>query len=54
MYDILRRMHLEGGPFYYRIESTADAAYQSRLAKAIDMHFAGRMINSPNELRRGD
>lgn len=47
MYDILRRMHREGGPFYYRIESTADAAYQSRLAKAIDMHFAGRMINSP-------
>ena len=49
MYDILRRMHREGGPFYYRIESTADAAYQSRLAKAIDMHFAGRMINSPND-----
>ena len=30
MYDILRRMHREGGPFYYRIESTADAVYQLR------------------------
>lgn len=49
IYDILSRMHKESGPFYYRIESTADGEYQSRLAKALDQLAAGKLINSPND-----
>ena len=48
MYDILRRMHREPGPFYYRIESSADGEFQSRLSAALDRLSGGKLINSAN------
>ena len=48
MYDILRRMHREPGPFYYRIESSADGEFQSRLSAALDRLSDGKLINSAN------
>ena len=48
MYDILRRMHREPGPFYYRIESSADGEFQSRISAALDRLSGGKLINSAN------
>ena len=48
MYDILRRMHREPGPFYYRIESSADGEFQSRLSATLDRLSGGKLINSAN------
>ena len=48
MYVILRRMHREPGPFYYRIESSADGEFQSRLSAALDRLSGGKLINSAN------
>lgn len=48
MYDKLRRMHREPGPFYYRIESSTDGEFQSRLSAALDRLSGGKLINSAN------
>ena len=42
MYDIIRRMHREQGPFYYRIESSADGEFQSRLSATLDRLSGGK------------
>lgn len=49
LYDILSHMHVERGPFYYRLESNADSTYLSKLAGALDQLSGGKLINSPKE-----